>query len=191
MDELAVTPEELAAVAEAFGVAPSVEEAPAAPMPSAPPRAASPANQSAIPQSLIDGLVASASNAPPAPSGPFTPPPAPKPVVESSVTAHPAQFAPLKPAAQATSPSNLDLLLGVSLRVAVELGRTRMEIKEVLQLGPGSVVELDKQAGEPVDILVNDRVIARGEVVVVDDRFGVRITEVLSPADRVTSLRGD
>ena len=140
---------------------------------------------------MIDGLVASASGAAPDPNKGFTPPSTPKPHIDSSVTARPAQFAPLKPTAQVAAPSNLDLLLGVSLRVAVELGRTRMEIKEVLQLGPGSVVELDKQAGEPVDILVNDRVIARGEVVVVDDRFGVRITEVLSPADRVTSLRGD
>ena len=64
-----------------------------------------------------------------------------------------------------------------------------MNIEEILHLGPGSVVELDKLAGEPVDVLVNDKMIAKGEVVVLDDRFGVRITDVLSPAQRINSLR--
>jgi flagellar motor switch protein FliN/FliY len=108
---------------------------------------------------------------------------------EEVVTARPAQFASLKPNPPSVTQPNLDLLLGVTLKVAVELGRTKMEIKEVLQLGPGSVVELDKLAGEPVDVLINDRVIARGEVVVIDDRFGVRITDVLSPVDRISSLK--
>ena len=108
----------------------------------------------------------------------------------AAVTAHPARFAPLQPAKTVGSSSNnLDLLLGVTLRVTVELGRTKMDIREILALGPGSVVELDKQAGEPVDVLVNDRLIARGEVVVIDDRFGVRITDVPSPAQRLSSLK--
>lgn len=104
------------------------------------------------------------------------------------VTARSAQFAPLQSPGSVSSSTNLDLLLGVSLRVTVELGRTKMNIEEVLRLGPGSVVELDKLAGEPVDVLVNERLIARGEVVVLDDRFGVRITDVLPPAQRIKSL---
>ncbi len=104
-------------------------------------------------------------------------------------TARPAQFAPLQPETPSPSSNNLDLLLGVTLRVAVELGRTKMSIEDVLKLGPGSVVELEKLAGEPVDVLVNDRLIARGEVVVIEDRFGVRITDVLPPAQRVNSLK--
>ena len=75
----------------------------------------------------------------------------------------------------------LDLILDVAMRVSVELGRSVMTVQELLALGPGSVVELDKLAGEPVDILVNDRLIARGEVVMVDENFGVRVTDILSP----------
>jgi flagellar motor switch protein FliN/FliY len=76
--------------------------------------------------------------------------------------------------------SNIDLLMDVSLRVTVELGRTRMQLARILELQHGSVVELDRLAGDPVDVLVNDRLVARGEVVVVDDKFGVRITEMVS-----------
>ena len=77
--------------------------------------------------------------------------------------------------------SNIDLLMDVSLRVTVELGRTRMKLSQILELQHGSVVELDRLAGDPVDIFVNDRMVAHGEVVVVDDKFGVRITEMISP----------
>lgn len=85
------------------------------------------------------------------------------------------------PKAQAGSdPVNLDLLMDVNLRVTVELGRTRMRLRQVLELQNGSVIELDRLAGDPVDVFVNDRLIARGEVVVVDDKFGVRITELVS-----------
>jgi flagellar motor switch protein FliN/FliY len=83
---------------------------------------------------------------------------------------------------------NLDLLLDVTLRVTVELGRTEMSIREVLALGPGSVVELSKVAGEVVDILVNGKLIAHGEVVVIDDMFGVRVTDIIPPSARVRSL---
>jgi flagellar motor switch protein FliN/FliY len=111
------------------------------------------------------------------------------PPMPSMVSARPVQFTPLQPGQQSGAPANLDLLLNVSLRVTVELGRARLTIEDILRLGPGSVVELDKAAGEPVGVLVNDRPIARGEVVVIEDRFGVRITEVLSPAQRINSLR--
>jgi flagellar motor switch protein FliN/FliY len=83
--------------------------------------------------------------------------------------------------------SNMDLLMDISLKVTVELGRTRMTFHQVLELQNGSVVELDRLAGDPVDIFVNDRIIARGEVVVVDDKFGVRITELISPANGAKS----
>lgn len=76
--------------------------------------------------------------------------------------------------------SNMDLLMDIALRVTVELGRTRMTLHQVLELQNGSVVELDRLAGDPVDVFINDRLIAHGEVVVVDDKFGVRITELIS-----------
>jgi flagellar motor switch protein FliN/FliY len=81
---------------------------------------------------------------------------------------------------QAVNTTNIDLLMDVSLRVTVELGRTRMQLAQILELQHGSVVELERLAGDPVDILVNDCLVARGEVVVVDDKFGVRITEMVS-----------
>jgi flagellar motor switch protein FliN/FliY len=82
--------------------------------------------------------------------------------------------------------NNLELLMDVPLQVTVELGRTQKMVKEVLSLGPGSVLELDKLAGEPVDILVNEKPIAKGEVVVIDENFGIRVTEILSPKDRIS-----
>ncbi len=83
----------------------------------------------------------------------------------------------------------IDLLLDVPLDVSAELGRCRMTIQQLLALAPGTVVELDKVAGEPLDILVNDRLVARGEAVVVNDKFGVRITDIVSPQERVARLR--
>jgi flagellar motor switch protein FliN/FliY len=83
----------------------------------------------------------------------------------------------------------LDMLLDLPLDVSVELGRTKLSIQELLSLGPGSVVELDKVAGEPLDILINDRLVARGEAVVVNDKFGVRITDIVSPQERIMRLR--
>jgi flagellar motor switch protein FliN/FliY len=85
-------------------------------------------------------------------------------------------------------PRGMDLLLDIPLEATVELGRARMLIRDVLELSPGSIVELERVAGEPVDLLVNGRLVAKGEVVVIDDNFGIRITEIVSPADRVASL---
>lgn len=93
------------------------------------------------------------------------------------------------PAPATQSDRRLDLLLDVPLSVTVELGRTRMTIQELLSLGPGSVVELDKVAGEPLDIVVNDRLVARGEAVVVNDKFGIRITDIVSKSERLARLR--
>ncbi len=87
------------------------------------------------------------------------------------------------------STRRLDLLLDVPLDVTVELGRTRMTIQDLLALSPGTVIELDKVAGEPLDIVVNDRLIARGEAVVVNDKFGIRITDIISKAERIARLR--
>jgi flagellar motor switch protein FliN/FliY len=86
---------------------------------------------------------------------------------------------------------DIGLLLDVPLQVTVELGRTQLRIRNVLELMPGSIIELDKVAGEPVDVLVNGKQIARGEVVVIDEEFGVRITDVASQAKRLRGLAAD
>jgi len=85
--------------------------------------------------------------------------------------------------------ANLELLLDVPLAVTVELGRTKMMVRDLLRLGHGSVVELTKMAGEPLDILVNGKPVARGEAVMVNDRFGVRLTDVVSAAERLEQLK--
>ncbi len=87
-----------------------------------------------------------------------------------------------------TSTQNLNLLLDVSLPISIELGRTEMTVQEILNLGPGSVVELNKLAGEPVDLMVNNKIVAKGEVVVIDENFGLRVTSLVSPEDRLKSL---
>ena len=107
----------------------------------------------------------------------------------SDVEVHPVRFPPLPvPEGAGPSQSGLDLIMDVQMRVTVELGRSTMTVEDVLSLGPGSVVELNKLAGEPVDILVNTRLIARGEVVVVDENFGVRVTEIVSPRRRANVM---
>jgi flagellar motor switch protein FliN/FliY len=88
-----------------------------------------------------------------------------------------------------SSHENIDMLLDVELDVYIELGRTNLSIKRILELSPGSVVELDRMAGEPVDLLVNEKVVAKGEVVVVDENFGIRIVSLVSAEDRIKSLK--
>ncbi|MGQ9687596.1 MAG: flagellar motor switch protein FliN [Desulfobaccales bacterium] len=83
---------------------------------------------------------------------------------------------------------SLELLLDIPLEITAELGRTRMIIHDLLQLGQGSVIELNKLAGEPLEILVNQKLIARGEVVVVNEKFGIRLTDIISPLDRIKQL---
>ena len=87
------------------------------------------------------------------------------------------------------SQANLDFLLDVPLQVTVELGRCRISIAELLKLGKGAVLELDKVAGEPLDFRVNDRLVARGEAIVINDKFGVRLTDIVSPSERVEQLK--
>jgi flagellar motor switch protein FliN/FliY len=85
---------------------------------------------------------------------------------------------------------NLEFILDVALQVTVEVGRTRMTIQDLLRLGQGSVVELEKLAGEPLDIYINGKAVARGEAVIVNDKFGVRLTDIISPEDRIEGLEG-
>ena len=92
------------------------------------------------------------------------------------------------PATTEQTARNFDLLLDIPLEVTVEIGRTRLAIRELLELGPGSVVELAKLAGESLDVLINGKPIARGEAVLVNDRFGVRLTDVISPTERIAGL---
>lgn len=84
---------------------------------------------------------------------------------------------------------SLDFILDIPLRVSVEVGRTRILIRDLLQLGQGSVVELTKFAGEPLEMLVNEKLIARGEVVVVNEKFGLRLTDIISPEERIEQLK--
>ena len=84
---------------------------------------------------------------------------------------------------------NISLIMDVFMEMTVELGRTKKQIKEILSMGEGTIIELDKLAGEPVDILVNHKLIAKGEVVVIDENFGVRVTEILSPNERINGLK--
>jgi len=90
--------------------------------------------------------------------------------------------------AEQTTARNFDLLLDIPLEVTVELGRTRLELRELLALTSGSVVELGKAAGEPLDVLVNGKLVARGECVMVNDKFGVRLTDIVSRSERLARL---
>lgn len=107
---------------------------------------------------------------------------------EPKVEVKKAAFQPLEPSEMGVLPSNIDLILDVPLEISVVLGKTKKSIKEILNLSTGSLVELDKLAEEPVEILVNGKMVAQGEVVVVDENFGVRITSIMSNAERVKSL---
>lgn len=86
---------------------------------------------------------------------------------------------------------NIDLVKDIEVTLTVELGRTEMVIQDILELTPGKVIELDRLAGEPLDILVNGTLLARGEVVVVDENFGVRLTSIVDPAERLGAMRGE
>jgi flagellar motor switch protein FliN/FliY len=103
-------------------------------------------------------------------------------------TAQPASFPPVEEASGAGANKSIDFLLDIPLQVTVQIGSTRMLIRELLQLGQGSVIELDKLAGEPMEVLVNNKLVARGEVVVVNEKFGIRLTDVVSPNQRLQQL---
>jgi flagellar motor switch protein FliN/FliY len=97
--------------------------------------------------------------------------------------------APIADPAARTGDVNLDVILDVPVTLSMEVGRTRVPIRSLLQLNQGSVVELDRAAGEPLDVFVNGTLIAHGEVVVVNDKFGIRLTDVISPAERIRKLK--
>lgn len=109
--------------------------------------------------------------------------------VASNVPVQTAQFTPLSTEPVQINDTNIGLILDVPLQVTVELGRTKKRIRDILELSTGSIVELDKLAGEPVDILVNGKLLAKGEVVVIDENFGVRITDIVSPMERAKNLQ--
>ena len=100
----------------------------------------------------------------------------------------PATFANFSPTATGNAGHDLNMILDIPVQLTVELGRTRIPIKHILQLAQGSVVELETLAGEPMDVLVNGYLIAQGEVVVVNDKFGIRLTDIVTPSERIRRL---
>ncbi|MGD7060213.1 flagellar motor switch phosphatase FliY [Bacillus altitudinis] len=113
-----------------------------------------------------------------------------KPKPAEPVNVAPVEFEAFSEPQHTTSQlGNLDMLMDIPLSITVELGRTQRSVKEVLELSAGSIIELDKLAGEPVDILVNKRIVAKGEVVVIDENFGVRVTDILSQSERLSNLK--
>lgn len=107
----------------------------------------------------------------------------------AAAAVQPVAFGQLGGSAKGEANRNLDLLLDVDIPIAVEVGRTKMSLEDVLKLVPGSVIALDKKAEEPVDLRVNGKLVARGEVVLVDDTYGLRITQIVDAAGRIESLR--
>lgn len=107
---------------------------------------------------------------------------------QESVTAAPASFPPVTNTAVAEQPKNIDFILDIPMKVSIYVGSTKMAIRDLLQLTQGSVIELDKLAGEPMEVMVNNKLVAKGEVVVVNEKFGIRLTDVVSAAERVKQL---
>jgi flagellar motor switch protein FliN/FliY len=105
-----------------------------------------------------------------------------------AAVATPAAFANFSAGAAAAAGNDINMILDIPVQLTVELGRTRIPIKNILQLAQGSVVELDALAGEPMDVLVNGYLIAQGEVVVVNDKFGIRLTDIVTPSERMRRL---
>jgi len=101
----------------------------------------------------------------------------------------PYEFSDLNNKSVSQAASNIDFLLDIPLEITVELGRTKMLINELLKLGQGAVIELSKFAGETMDVLANQRLIAKGEVVVINDKYGIRLTEIISPIERIVRLK--
>jgi len=107
--------------------------------------------------------------------------------MEQEVQDH--EFSDLKEEKRQSSERDIEFLLDIPVELTVQLGKTKMLIKDLLQLGQGSVVELEKQAEEPMEIMANSRLIAKGEVVVVNEKFGVRLTDIISPSERLSQLK--
>ena len=174
---------------------PAPEPAPAiaapAPAPAAPAPAPAPAPVAPPPQPAVVAAPQYAAPqyaAPPVQPQYAAPAYAQTSVVGAGVPVQPAQFAPLTNEPVTVNAANISLIQDVPLQVTVELGRTKKSIREILEFSTCSIIELDKLAGEPVDIHVNGQLTAKGEVVVIDENFGVRITEIVNPLDRIQSL---
>lgn len=172
-----VAPEPAPVAAAPAPAAPAPQ--PAAPQYAAPPQSPQYAAPTQQPQYTAPPMGAQPVYAPPAYANN---------VVSSGVPVQNAQFAPLTNEPVEVNAANISLIQDVPLQVTVELGRTKKSIREILEFSTGSIIELDKLAGEPVDIHVNGQLTAKGEVVVIDENFGVRITEIVSPMERVQSL---
>ena len=108
--------------------------------------------------------------------------------VQTTETVAPAAFTNFSSGASPTAGNDINMILDIPVQLTVELGRTRIPIKHILQLAQGSVVELEAMAGEPMDVLVNGYLIAQGEVVVVNDKFGIRLTDIVTPSERMRRL---
>lgn len=160
--------------------------APAAPAPAPAPAPVAPPPQPAV--AAAPQYAAPQYAAPPVQPQYAAPAYAQTSVVGAGVPVQPAQFAPLTNEPVTVNAANISLIQDVPLQVTVELGRTKKSIREILEFSTGSIIELDKLAGEPVDIHVNGQLTAKGEVVVIDENFGVRITEIVNPLDRIQSL---
>lgn len=141
-------------------------------------------------KSMVEKLFLTDTSSPEAPVIEAVPPEPLKTAPAPKVEVKPVEFQafPTEYEKQQRAPDNMDLIMDVPLTVTVELGRTRRPIREILKIGAGSIIELDRLAGDPVDILVNGKYIATGEVVVIDENFGVRINDIISPAKRVQKL---
>ncbi|HWP98593.1 MAG TPA: flagellar motor switch phosphatase FliY [Syntrophomonadaceae bacterium] len=160
------------AVESPYPIPPIVAEIP---YPSAPPMAAAAPPPQPVYQAPQEMYSAPMASAPPPMQQPFA--------------VQPVQFAPMHEHVVPSTPQNIGLIMDVPLDISVELGKTRKTIREILELQQGSIIQLDKLAGEPVDMLVNGRLIAKGEVVVIDENYGIRITTIISPIDRVNRLQ--
>jgi len=153
------------------------QPAPATKAYQSPPPSQSPAYEAPPYQMPAEGYPSYGSSQPYAPDG------------RATTSVQPAQFAPLQPGNPMVQSDNLSLILDVPLQISVELGRAKKTIKEILEMGPGSVIELDRLAGESVDMIVNGKLIAKCEVVVINETFGIRITDIVHPLERMNSLK--
>lgn len=111
-----------------------------------------------------------------------------QPSTAAEMAAKPLTFEQFGPGSQGTTQNDLDMVLDIPVRLTVELGRTKMPIKQLLQLSQGSVVELAGMAGEPLDVLINGFLIAQGEVVLINDKLGIRLTDIITPSERLRRL---
>lgn len=190
----AAQPAAAPAAAQPAAAAPVQQPAAAAvPQQSAAPAQPAAQPQGAMPQQMPAGYppYPAYPNQPPYPAYPNQPMPYGAPAAETPVSVQTPQFPQFAPqgAVDPNQNGNMDLLMGVSLNVSVEIGRTKRKIKDIVDFGQGTVIELNKQAGAPVDIVVNGQLLARGDVVVIDDNFGVRITEIVGVKELMESLK--